>query len=441
MNAVYVVPAENRDTIIAKIEKMNRKATQLGTSPISVTFSHDHIETWTRWSDSAQKDIEYSREWLKAEVAGAVATLNGYYFRATLHHTTDGNIIASLPGYEVPREYRNAPSACDHCKTTRRRNATYLVESKDGLQQVGQNCVQDFFGGNDPHRMAKWAEMLGAFDSWFVSMSDEEGSLATRREDTVGLMTFLGQNAAVIRLDGWVSKKVASERELPATILTTWDALFGFSFTPPKERYKLQEKYKITEEDKAQALAIYTWAKESFAAEGAEPDNDYLHNLAVITRAGLVSKRTGGLAASMEAAWKRATKKQEERAAAPDSPSGHVGAIGDRLRGLPVTLLGKVDLPPTEWGTRCLVRLADDAGNIFTWFTNGDALYGEWDFGDGLRTLVDGDRMWLTGTIKRHGEFGGIKQTELSRCALASQAPVEKVKKTRKAKAEAPSLL
>lgn len=430
----YVIPAENRTAVEEKLAKMNRKAEKLGTSPISVSFSHDHVERWQEWDGHpASTPIEHAREWLKAEVSGAVATLSGYYFRATLHHTTEGNIVASVPGYEVPREYRNAPSACHHCKTTRRRNATYLVESKDGLMQVGQNCVQDFFGGNDPHRMAKWAEMLGAFNSWFLQQ--EEPGMGGRRERACGLMTFLAQNAAVIRLDGWVSKKVASEREMPATVGTTWEALDGFAFLEPRFRRQQQEKYKITEEDKARAEEVYNWAKATFAAEGAEPENDYLHNLSVIVKAGLVSPRTGGLAASMEAAWKRATQPKPEYATKDGSPSAFVGTVGERLRGVKVTLLGSHELPPTEWGTRMLIRLADDAGNVFVWFTGGDGLHGQWDFGNGdVRELVDGDTLYMTATVKKHKEFGNVKQTEVSRAQLGAQPPVEKVKKTKKAK-------
>jgi hypothetical protein len=170
MNATYIVPADNRATIELKLAELNKKAAKLGTAPIVITFAHHHLQTWKEERVLGQPEAgyyTYTREWLTADVTGETAVVNGFYFRATLHHTSDGNLIAAVPGYEVPRHYRNAAPACDHCATLRRRSQTFLIESRDGVKQVGRSCLGDFLGMNDPHRMASWAEALGAFDSWF----------------------------------------------------------------------------------------------------------------------------------------------------------------------------------------------------------------------------------------------------------------------------------
>jgi hypothetical protein len=283
--------------------------------------------------------------------------------------------------------------------------------------------------------MAKWAEMLGAFDSWFSSL--EDGERSPRTERTYALELFLNATAAVIRKDGWVSRKLANESERTATASTVGTLLRGTGNR--KYDKEMEDRYYNPERQPGESiwmpedLAVTEMTLGWLASLPEEAENDYLHNLGVIARSGLVSGRTAGLAASAIAAAKRALKKDEERASAPGAVSGHVGAIGERLRDVKVELIGSHELPPTEFGTRMLVRLADDAGNIFVWFTGGDALYGSWDFGNNdVRPVVVGDTLYLTGTVKRHGEFGGHKQTELSRCKLGSIAPVAKAPKGRK---------
>ena len=450
MPVLYVVPADNREPIEARVSKLNRKAVKLGVPGVVVTFAHHHTETWNVEKVSGSPELgfnEFAREWLGVTLSGASVRLGGWEFIATLHHTTDGNIIAAVPGHEVPREYRNAPSACAHCRTARRRSATYLLSKETAggpvTMQVGADCLQDFLG-NDPHRMAAWAEALGAFNSWFLSTSEEERG--PRRADTFSLGSFLDAVAAHIRIDGWVSRKRAQESEESSTASNAWSWLVYV----PMDKYGREHhrKFTPTAEDTTKAKDALLWAVETFG-EVREDRNDYEHNLGVVVRSGLVNLRVAGLAASILQAHRRATTVAEEKKAAADAPeSNHVGAVGDRLRDVPVKVVAVIPMPPTEYGPRELVKLSDEAGNIFAWFTGA---LGTWVFParstEGLdgadadaaneenvkgRSPEPGDSMWLTGTVKAHNSFNSVKQTVLSRCALASFAP--EPKKAKRAK-------
>lgn len=436
---VYVIPEENKADVEKKVEALNRRAVKLGVSPITISWAHDHTQTWKveRVEGSPEYGYnEFARQWLACTVEGAAVRIAGYAFLATLHHTTDGNIIAAVPGRDVPREFRNAPSACGHCRTTRTRSATYLLEelATGRVTQVGRDCLQDFLG-NDPHKLGAWAEMLGAFASWFIPMEDE--GHRPRTEWAFSLEHFLGAVAGVIRMDGWVSKKRAQESNDAATASTSWGWLTVLAGT--KTEREMTARYGTEPDaDRATVALVIEWATKEFGEETTRTDlNDYEHNLSVVVRSGLVSQRVAGLAASLIQAWRRATQVAEERKAAADAPpSEHVGTVGERLRDVPVTIKAVIPMPPTEFGPRELVKMADDAGNVFAWFTGA---LGSWTFPlpegiDGAdaeeavkpRSPVSGDRMWLTGTVKKHSSFQGSKQTELSRCALASYAPAPK---------------
>lgn len=87
-----------------------------------------------------------------------------------------------------------------------------------------------------------------------------------------------------------------------------------------------------------------------------------------------------------------------------DATSGHVGAVGSRLV-LAVTVEGLVPFD-SDFGPSMLVRMRDVAGNVFTTFTGGA-------FVDGLTV---GMALSVKGTVKKHDEYRGVKQTILTRC-------------------------
>lgn len=92
-------------------------------------------------------------------------------------------------------------------------------------------------------------------------------------------------------------------------------------------------------------------------------------------------------------------------AAAPVAPvSVHVGAVGDRLRGVAATV-SFVRGFPGQFGTSYLVVLADGDGNVFKTFGSGEFCY----------SVDAGDAVVFTGTVKAHEVYDGAAQTVLSR--------------------------
>ncbi len=56
------------------------------------------------------------------------------------------------------------------------------------------------------------------------------------------------------------------------------------------------------------------------------------------------------------------------------------------------------------YGHTDIVKFRDSEGNLFAWFASG------------YTGLERDDRMAIKGTIKKHDEYRGIKQTILTRC-------------------------
>lgn len=107
-------------------------------------------------------------------------------------------------------------------------------------------------------------------------------------------------------------------------------------------------------------------------------------------------------------------EKEKERAEAKEARRGSewVGDLKERLRDLSLTVTFTKVFEGGEWGATMLVRFTDADGNEFAWFgTGADA----WK-------LDKGDEVILTGTVKKHTTYDGIKETVLTRCKVTSDS-------------------
>lgn len=87
----------------------------------------------------------------------------------------------------------------------------------------------------------------------------------------------------------------------------------------------------------------------------------------------------------------------------------HVGAIGETLR-FAATLVSIIKLPPhIQWGQRYLYNLTDADGSQFIWVTKTSPEQ---------TGREPGSIVKVKGTVKRHGAYSCVKQTELSRVAM-----------------------
>ncbi len=90
-----------------------------------------------------------------------------------------------------------------------------------------------------------------------------------------------------------------------------------------------------------------------------------------------------------------------------DKTSTHQGAVGERLRDIPVRLEMRRGMGDNGYGWTELLKMRDEAGNLYTWFT-------------GSAPSVDiGEDMVITGTVKGHREFNGVNETQLTRVKVS----------------------
>lgn len=388
-NAVVTkFPTERLTVLESKIEKLNRRAIKLGTPKVHLYVHRTYITKKPIAQDEYGRVIYAEFEVCDIGIIGPKPVVEGWHFVARIEHTEAGNIVTA-PGGEVDPSWREAKGECQHCGHRRARRDTFLLRRGTELKQVGRNCLKDFLAGDVASALALYDLLSTTQD---VARDDDEEGGYGRWKPCVTSLSYLIYACAAVRQFGFVPTK----GDCPT--VRTIDDLMRI---PPKDRkgYEAWLKGQPTEEDHLTAVSLLLWLDE------APISGDYIANLKVACALEVLDvRRHGGLVASVPAAYRRHLGEVTERAAKP--VSSHVGEVKERREfDLTVTKVSNVE---SEWGAKTFVVFADDAGNVFTWGASG------------IKDLEPGQKLRVKGTIKRHSEYRGTKQTELTRCTIIS---------------------
>lgn len=326
----------------------------------------------------------------------------GYEFISTIEHTEDGNILHSLAGKQVPVEYRTSKAYCDHCKVLRKRNDTFVLHHLESNKhiQVGRNCLSDFLG-KDAERIAALAELYFEFNE-LAEASEKygSGSWGSSGPSFDHLDTYLSFVAESISRSGWRSRTTAKEYGGKATADVAYSIMH---LTKEDIRLQVFDWWKPSINAEKTAKEAMEWC--SNLPDAAVEKSDYLHNIRLISKRGLVGARQYGFAASIVSSYQNhlmdevRLKRQAEQAFV----SNYVGEVNAR-RFFTLTIEHVISLPDRGYGSSNMHKMVDDQGNCFVWVTGGDTI------------LEKGKTIHLQGTIKAHSEYKGIKQTVLTRC-------------------------
>jgi hypothetical protein len=394
------------------LDKLVRKAARYGNTDVRYTVGEVFHTAEVRRNVITGREVTVpGPDRVTLTVEGGAPRVGPFEFLAKVEHSPEGNVVDIVPGRTVDIRFRSTPSSCEHCQTTRQRKETYVVRNVEtGAEvQVGSTCILDYTGRATPaglaQRFAFFADVASAFDE--DSWGSGGGWGAQFPVDEV-----LALSAAAIRKWGWCSKGQAQVAggDLDATAF-----IVASYMDPPRRRtestehiFKRNSQLKAElrpEADMAYGRAILDWL-----SDGGAGDGDYGHNLKVVCARGIIEGKRIGLVASAVQAYERAQEREvrrtQELAKAKDSQ--WVGIEGQRLRDVEVVQRDMRTMPDRGFGPSVLVKFTDEAGNVMTWFKSDG-------YGTGLQ---NGERAILTGTVKRHSEYNGARETQLSRCIL-----------------------
>lgn len=406
---IYRVPAENVQSMKEQFARLVRKAKKLGAEkPQLVQVGESFRETENAAGvTSRQRLVHFS-------VQGAAPKLAGWVLVAVIEPLGEEAVTRVVPGETLPVEFRTVNMTCEHCNADRRRKEVFIVRHDDGRHaRVGRNCLQDFLGGTSPEQLVAWHEFFVAAAAMGGEAERDTRFGQWRDYDLVELVTTA---ACVIRQLGWVSAAAAREEGREGTS-TACQVLNILRPTPHTRQWVRENELYVNDADKALAAEAIEWGKAQKTDAG-----DYLYNVGVISRAGIVPQKNVGLAVSILSAYRRAMEDQvAKRMERETKARGFVGTIGAREGFAQVTIVGMREFDG-EYGPRTLVRFEDAPGNIMVWWATGCGF--NWNVGD----VMD-----ITATVKGHDVYKGSNQTTLQRVVSGLPKP----KKQRKGKQHA----
>ena len=399
---VFNILLSRRDEVEFGFAGLVKRALKLGVEPITWTwgkaFSSRERVPHPVYGDEVVYHEDVSR--ITLTVFGSTPRLNGWAFIGALSHIEGETIIRRIGVSEVPQKYWNRGPLCDHCNQKRQRNDTFVLQHEDGRHtQVGSTCLTDFIGTDKVLKVASAASLIASACA-IAESAEELSGFSDGRGSAALLPKYLPYVALETREHGWVSRGRAYDTGCKATADIALDRM-------------LSRKEEPSEEDRARATAAIEWS-EGLSDEKVQ-ESDYLHNLRSVARMNLVDRKCLGVAASMLVAHAKTLK------SGGDSTSQHFGEI-DKREVFPLTLLEIRAFASDAYGTRYKYTFEDKDGNVALWWT-----------GNREEGVTEGTLYYVKGTVSKHSEYRGTKQTVLSRCVLSTEAP--KVKKTRAKKA------
>lgn len=302
-----------------------------------------------------------------------------------------GLITRCAPGVESIDRTDLRAGWCDHCKTNRARRKTYLVGSESGDQrQVGSSCLKDFLGH---HANVVFFTEESVTDELFGNL------LAGNRDVAYSTSTVLGTAWACIQKFGWfpASSHGVTTRDQVSAVLEPRSGA---------DRDLSAEVAPLIADMAGKATQV----RDFIVSDEFSGVSEYVTNLKAAVSAEYVSISNFGLVVSAPQAWTRHNEQTLIRKAQADAAaqSEHVGEVGAKIeRDVTVTSVRYV---ASNWGTTSLYTLADTDGNVFKWFSSGSVLDDR-----------EGDTVTITGTVKKHDEYRGVKQTVLTRCKVQTR--------------------
>jgi hypothetical protein len=374
-----LIPKYNLDALQKKVTKFSKRALKNGKPPLALVIGEEKIIK----NLGKHGEIISIKVMQEIELSGVMPTIEGYTFVTKIEHTEHGNMVKSMDSAVSMKFIAYTPD-CEHCKSKRRRKETYILKNEEKEIQVGTECLKNYMTLMSVEYMIMMAELEA---SVVEASSDVEGNSGPRRIEARSVKEVISTAIQCVRTYGWQPSTFCDFTEL-GTGGKTWYHLTA-------KRDKDFHDYGITATDNSNELAA-AYIEETLATK---QDNIFMHNIQVILKQDYVSYKEVNMIASCA---KQILNAEAVRKAAVNKTNEFIGEVGKRIE-LEVTVDKRIGFD-TNYGHSVMVIMSDVDGRQVKTTSTGC-----------FSSVQVGDKVKIKGTIKKHDEYRGTKQTVLTR--------------------------
>jgi len=377
----YQIPSNSIAGVESMVAKLNKRAAKLGQAGIELTLGEKFSRVVRWYEDAFLNIIEIKAEFTNIEVIGEVPQIEGWEFVGAIDHEEGVNVVRSAPGQEIPPVYRERKPFCDHCNTARLKRYSFVIKNpEDGkVMQVGKSCLKDFFDKS----ITSYVSYFEAFTAFFDELGNEDSEYyGSSGPEMIDVEHVFALSVAAIKESGFV--KANAYEGLP-----TKDYLYEMYFN---------DKVKMLEPDFEGAKKVMEWV------EADTSDSEFMYNLKAFIKIGAVSFKRFGYIAGGVASYNRDVEYKAKQGVVYADEYANDVKVRTSYKVVVVTKR-TVD---GYYGPSQMLTFVDDSNHYLVWFNSGE-----------FKDVEVGDELTITGTVKKHDEFRGVKQTSLSRVKFA----------------------
>jgi hypothetical protein len=365
----FTILFQNLEALSEKFEKLNQKCLKYGNEQLS--YIPGDIFT------------ENGKDYINIEVSGMVPVIGDYKLISVISKLEDGtNLICTIPGEELPVQFRENQFFCDHCQTNRYRKEVVIVRDTQGKYvQLGKTCLKDYLGESLENLVNKFS-----YINELITEANDENFCGSGPV-TITAIKYLEYVALAVRKIGYI--KSDSEDRKP----TKYMALD--LYYPRRDTYKLIRELDlyVTDEDKKMASDALDYVKT------IDNSSEYYYNLkAIVSQKFNTTKHIGFLASIIPVYQKHLGIIEASK---NKLVSEFVGNPKDRLISkAKVVFTKEID---GNYGLKTLVKFVTDKGENLTWFASGSTEF------------KIGKEYDIKFTVKKHEMYNNEKQTMVNR--------------------------
>lgn len=348
------------------IEKFNNKAKKVGSDGVEVISMENSIKTINKTS----------YEVYTVELSKPTFSIGNYRVNAVFTNDNGADLVFTFNDYQYDISQEVDYRRCDHCNVKHARKTVVVISENDKEIQVGKSCIKDYMGVSLStfNWLNDTIQHISDIFYWDIDENEPTSS---------GQVVYHVENVLAHTYD---ICSVGGYKNAEHTIPTSYEVLgkvFNFETASTKG---------------------HEWAKVAIEMiTSMLPTSTYESNVQNLVKAGYVSKKRMAILCS---SYVMVSRELEKREKAQNSTSDYVGEEGQRIE-----FEGTIKVAFGDhgfYGYFVMYIIEDSEGNQFKWISTSEK----------HQKYAVGDSYKFKGTVKKHEEYKGVKQTIISRCSI-----------------------